>query len=150
MSDVPTTGVNPATLPVPSDGVVTGAFDIRDPNGLPISYVITNGPTLGEVVMLADGSWTYTPTQAARLSAALAAPGTETRDSFSVDASDADGEVGGGGEILTVAPATMPLTHQIPFSMTGTAFVAAMSSDAKRIFISDFGADDVVIVHTDD
>ena len=150
MSDVPTKGASPATLPVPPDGVVTGSFDIRDPNGLPISYVITQGPTLGEVVMSADGSWTYTPTQAARLSAALAAAGTETRDSFSVDASDADGEVGGGGEILTVAPATLTLTHQIPFSITGEAFAAALSLDAKRIFISDFGADDVVIVHTDD
>jgi VCBS repeat-containing protein len=150
MSNVPAEGLSPATLPVPPDGVVTGSFAIRDPNGLLVSYVITHGPTLGELVMLADGSWTYTPTQAARLSAALAAPGTETRDTFSVEASDADGQVGGGGEILTVAPATLTLTHQIPVPTTGEPFGAALSSDAKRIFIGDFGADDVVIVHTDD
>jgi VCBS repeat-containing protein len=150
MSNVPAEGVSPATLPVPPDGVWRGSFDIRDPNGLPVSYVITHGPTLGELVMLADGSWTYTPTQAARLSAALAAPGTETRDTFSVDASDADGQVGGGGEILTVAPATLTLTHQIPVPATVEVFGAALSSDGKRIFIGDFNADDVVIVHTDD
>jgi VCBS repeat-containing protein len=135
MSNVPAEGVSPATLPVPPDGVVTGSFDIRDPSGLPIDYVISHGPALGVVVMLADGSWTYTPTQAARLSAALAATGTETRDTFSVEASDADAQVGGGGEILTVAPATLTLTHQIPVPTTGEPFGAALSSDAKRIFL---------------
>ena len=76
-----------------------------------MTYVITHGPALGEVDMFPDGTWTYTPTQAARLSAALAAPGTETRDTFSVEALDADGQAGGGGEILTVAPATLALTR---------------------------------------
>jgi hypothetical protein len=151
MNNVPAGSVSPATpLPVPPDGVFSGAFDIRDPKGLPIEYVIPHGPALGEVVMLADGSWTYTPTQAARLSAALAAPGTETRDTFFVEAFDADGQVGAGGEILTVAPATLALTHQIPVPSTVEAFGAALSSDGKRIFIGDFNADDVVIVHTDD
>jgi hypothetical protein len=33
MNDVPTEGVSPATPPpVPPDGVVSGSFDIRDPN----------------------------------------------------------------------------------------------------------------------
>jgi VCBS repeat-containing protein len=150
MSNVPAEGVSPATLPVPPDGVWRGSFDIRDPNGLPVSYVITHGPTLGELVMLADGSWTYTPTQAARLAAAVAAPGTETRDTFSVDASDADGPIGGGGEILTVAPATLTLTHQIPAPSAGEAFASALSSDGKRIFIGNYTGNDVVIVHTDD
>jgi Bacterial Ig domain len=150
MNDLPGEGVSPATLPVPPDGVVRGSFDIRGPNGLPVSYVITRGPTLGEVVMLADGSWTYTPTQAARLAAAVAAPGTETRDTFSVDASDADGQVGAGGEILTVAPATLTLTHQIPVPAAEEASAVALSSDGKRIFIGNYTGNDVVIVHTDD
>jgi VCBS repeat-containing protein len=114
MNDVPTEGVSPATPPpVPPDGVVSGSFDIRDPNGLPMTYVITHPPALGEVDLYPDGTWTYTPTQAARLSAALAAPGTETRDTFSIEALDADGQAGGGGDILTVAPATLALTHNL-------------------------------------
>jgi large repetitive protein len=96
MNDVPTGGVSPATpLPVPLDGVIRGSIDIRDPNGLPMTYAITRPPTLGEVSLFPDGSWIYEPTQAARLSAALAAPGTETRDTFSVEALDADGQAGG-------------------------------------------------------
>jgi YVTN family beta-propeller protein/VCBS repeat-containing protein len=150
MSDVPATAVNPATLPVPPDGVIKGSFNFQDPNGLPINYVITHEPTLGQAVIAADGSWTYTPTQAARLAAALAAPGTETRDSFSVDASDADGEVGGSGEMLTVAPATVTLTKQIPVAGAEQAFAVALSSDGKRIFIGNYTGDDVVIAHTDD
>jgi large repetitive protein len=150
MSDVPTAAVNPATLPVPPDGVVKGSFNFRDPNGLPINYTVTSPPTLGQVVISADGSWTYTPTQAARLAAAAAAPGTETRDSFSVDASDADGEVGGSGEMLTVAPAKVTLTHQIPVAAAQQAFAVALSSDGKKIFIGNYTGDDVVIVNTDD
>jgi VCBS repeat-containing protein len=151
MSTVPADGVNPATpLPVPPDGVISGSFDIRDPNGLPITYAVTHPPSLGGVELFPDGTWTYTPTQAARLSAALAAPGTSTRDTFSIEALDADGEVGGGGEILTVAPATLTLTRQIPVPSTVMIFGTTLSSDGRRIFIGDFDDDDVVIVHTDD
>jgi hypothetical protein len=151
MNNVPTEGVSPAVPPpVPLDGVIRGSIDIRDPNGLPMTYAITQSPTLGDVGLFGDGSWIYEPTQAARLSAALAAPGTETRDTFSWQASDADGPAGFGGEIVTVAPATLALTHQIAVPATVEVFGAALSFDGKRIFIGDFASDDVVIVHTDD
>jgi large repetitive protein len=150
MSDVAATAVNPADLPVPPDGVITGAFNMRDPNGLPMTYVITNPPTLGQVNLSPDGTWTYTPTQAARLTAGLATPGTETRDTFSVEALDADGQAGGGGEILTVAPATLTLTRQIPVPAAAAAFASTLSSDGQRIYIGNFTANSVVIVHTDD
>ena len=143
-------GVSPATLPVPPDGVIKGSFDIRDPKGLPITYAVTNPPTLGEVDLLSDGSWTYTPSQAARLGAALAAPGTETHDSFSVEALDQDGQAGGSAQTLTVAPATLTLSQQIPVPAAEQAFAVALSADGKRIFIGNYRGDDVVIVHTDD
>lgn len=43
------------------DGPITGTLGVIDPEGDPIYYVITRGPSEGSVVLNADGTYTYTP-----------------------------------------------------------------------------------------
>lgn len=66
-----------------STGVVTGMLNGADPEDDPLSYTVTTGPVNGSVSVAADGSYTYTPSEA------VAYDGTY--DSFTVTASDADG-----------------------------------------------------------
>ena len=64
-----------------SSGVVTGRLNGTDPEDDPLSYSVTTAPVNGTVSVGADGSYTYTPSEA------LAYDGTV--DSFTVTASDA-------------------------------------------------------------
>ncbi len=50
-----------ASLTVPStQGVLQFA---KDPNGMPLTATLVSGPAKGTLVLNADGSFTYTPTQ---------------------------------------------------------------------------------------
>lgn len=64
-----------------ANGVITGALNVTDPEEEPLSYSVTTAPVNGTVAVGADGSYTYTPSEA------LAYDGT--LDSFTVTASDA-------------------------------------------------------------
>lgn len=82
------------------NGVVLGRLVISDSECDQISYSVTSAPSGGMVEMHADGSFTYTPTNAARQAAA--APGGVTTDSFTISVDD-----GYGGS--TSVPVSVPI-----------------------------------------
>lgn len=57
-----------------------------DFDGDPLTYVVNNSPTKGTLVLKPDGTYTYTPTAAARHAAVV--PGATVTDSFTVTVSD--------------------------------------------------------------
>jgi len=82
-----------ATLaaPDPGTGVVTGSLNFTDPNGDAITYAVVEGPAGGTLVLDADGTFAYTPTQLTRLTAGSTL--TPDFDGFTVAASDGQATV---------------------------------------------------------
>ncbi len=72
--------MNPSQTGQGVNGVVTGRLNAIDPDSAVLTYVVTQMPIRGTVVVGADGGYTYTPDQG------LAATGTT--DSFRVSVSD--------------------------------------------------------------
>ncbi|MEH3139424.1 MAG: Ig-like domain-containing protein [Mycobacterium kyogaense] len=99
-----------------SDGVVTGTVSATDPNGDPLTYALGGTtPVRGTVVVTSDGSFTYTPTAAARHAAAATNAGAALRsDSFSVTVAD------GKGGLLTV-PVTVTISPTNAAPVGGSA-----------------------------
>jgi hypothetical protein len=60
------------TEPDPETGTVTGFLSANNPSGLPLTYTVAIDPLLGEVTVGANGAFSYTPSEAARLAAILA------------------------------------------------------------------------------
>ena len=80
----------PATVSTPSaaTGVVTGDINASDPDNDPLKFAATT-PTKGAVVLNPDGTFTYTPTAAARHAAAAdGADSAATHDTFTVTVDD--------------------------------------------------------------
>ncbi len=70
----------------PNNGAITGAVNIKDWDGDPLTYTTISGPTRGSVGFNpVAGTYTYTPTQAAR-NAAAQNPGLT--DTFTIRATD--------------------------------------------------------------
>ncbi|MGW0160323.1 VCBS domain-containing protein [Mycobacterium sp. NPDC003323] len=69
----PPTGAGTTTSePDPDTGAVSGVLNANNPSGLPLTYKVAINPLLGEVTVDANGAFTYTPSEAARLAAILA------------------------------------------------------------------------------
>ena len=81
-------------------GIVAGSVSGTDPDGDPLTYSVATPAARGSVIVNADGSFTYTPTNAARQAAA--APGGVTTDSFTISVDD-----GFGGS--TSVPVSVPI-----------------------------------------
>lgn len=72
--------------PDPVTGAVSGALNVTDPNGDPLTYTVKTAPPGGTVTVAANGTFRYTPSQATRLLAgATLAPDT---DRFVVSVTD--------------------------------------------------------------
>ena len=84
----------------PTTGAVTGLVNIKDPDGDPLSYSAVVAPTKGSLTFdPATGTYTYTPTQAAR-DAAAQNPGLT--DTFTIRATDNPGNASTTTTNLTV------------------------------------------------
>jgi YVTN family beta-propeller protein/VCBS repeat-containing protein len=95
--------------PDPVTGAVSGSLNTT---GAALSYTLTEGPQLGSVKLNADGTYVYTPSNAARLAAGQTM-GVDL-DSFTVAASD--------GQVSETIPVSVPVT---PANL-------AVSSEAAR------------------
>ncbi|AQA03202.1 hypothetical protein BVC93_13110 [Mycobacterium sp. MS1601] len=69
-----------------AEGVVTGEVGVKGTPGLPVTFTGTVDPAQGTVVLKPDGSFTFTPSQTARLAAG--APGGAVTATFTVTASN--------------------------------------------------------------
>ncbi|WP_395310575.1 Ig-like domain-containing protein [Mycobacterium sp. AMU20-3851] len=121
----------------PATGATTGTVGVVDFDGDPLTYQLTGKPTKGKLVLKADGTYTYTPTAAARHAAAkTGAPATVSTDSFTVVVSD--GRYGTFTQTITIAidPAnkvpTVGTTIGNPNSTTGIVKGTVKVGDGDR------------------
>ncbi len=92
---VPVAGTPTADPPEPIKGTVTGTWSFTVPAGLPMTYTFTQAAS-GVVHVYTDGTFSYTPTEAARVSAT-----PTTTDTFTITAST--------GAAATVQSITVPV-----------------------------------------
>ncbi len=105
----PVTTADPSVDATNSAGVVTGSLNVKDWDGDTVTYTATTQPVsstitgtkIGDVTITGNGSYTFTPTPAARDQAAH----TSTTDTatFSVTATD------GRGGVITVPVTNVPI-----------------------------------------
>jgi len=99
--------------PDPSTGVVTGVVDAVDADGDKLGYTGSSATAKGQVVVEANGAFTFTPSSTARKAAT-----TATTDSFPVTVRD-----GYGGQLtvpVTVRILPLPTVQQsAPNTLTG-------------------------------
>lgn len=112
----PTAGIPTTGTPSTSTGATTGTVGVTDPDGDPLSYVVSGAPGKGKVVVNANGTFTYTPTAAARHAAStLNALSSVTTDSFTVTVYD-----GRRGVVTTTITVAISPINKAP---TGTKTV---------------------------
>ena len=117
-----------------ADGKITGTVSATDPNGDPLSYSGSTTTAKGTVVVNTNGSFTYTPTAAARHDAALiGASATVKQDSFTVVVSDGKGGTLNVAVTVDIAPANAApagtFTAGQANSLTGEVSGAVTSTD---------------------
>lgn len=128
-----------AGTPNPSTGLVSGSVTSTDTDGDTRTY---SGPAVsvkgGTVVVNADGTFTYTPTAAARDAAAAPnAPASAKVDSFTVTVND--GHLGGVTTVavqVDIAPATAATAESTPGVPLGGVIIAA--NGTRYLVVSDF------------
>ncbi len=130
--------------PSSSTGAVTGLVNLKDPDGDAVTLSTVAGPSNGSVSYNAStGTYTYTPTFAARQQVGLGGP---TTDSFTVRASDPSGA-------FKDASVTVPITgvQAIPVSTTATG-VGLNPSDVvvsgNYAYTANAGSWDISVVDT--
>lgn len=132
-NSAPTNGVANPGQPDAS-GKVSGTVTSTDANGDPLTYSGSTSTAKGSVVVNSDGTFLYTPTDAARHAAsALGASATVKQDTFTVTVSD-----GRGGTLqvpVTVSISASNVAPQGSFSAgapasDGTVTGTVTSSDA--------------------
>jgi YVTN family beta-propeller protein len=142
--DTPVAGP-PGPQTVDSDtGVVTGTLGFTDPAGAPLTYTVTTNPVSGSVSAATDGTYTYTPTDAARLAAA-ADPNAET-DSFTVSASN-----GLASAVTTIHTPITPLAQagsSNTIHIAGGPFGVAVSPDGAHVYVTDHDNGTVSVIDT--
>lgn len=125
------------TVTNPATGAMTGKVGVVDFDGDPLTYQLTVKPAKGQLVLNANGTYTYTPTATARHAASKpGAPDSVTKDSFTVVVSD--GRYGTVTQTITIAvdPAnrvpTVTTTIGAPSTTTGAVKVTITTADADN------------------
>lgn len=127
-----TTRIGPRDV---NTGAVTGFVVGTDTDGDPLNYAGPTGTTKGALSLNADGSFTYTPTAAARAKAAVfTGPATDKVDTFSVTVAD-----GHGGTVAV--PVTITISPSNTVAANGlTTFCGCTLMPADTIFHADVSA----------
>lgn len=121
----------------PATGALAGTVGVVDFDGDPLTYQVIAKPTKGTLVLNPNGTYTYTPTAAARHAASRpGAPAATTTDSFTVDVSDGRNGVVRQTITLTIDPAnkipTVTTTIGGPHATTGAVKVTIKTSDGDK------------------
>ncbi len=109
----PTAGTPTVGTPTESTGAVTGALNFTDADGDTLSYSVTQ-PSTGTVSITSAGTYTFTPTSAARVAAAAGGP---TSITFIVTATD--------GQASTPVSVTVPIAA--PIAATAVTTIGGVS-----------------------
>ncbi|MCG5430912.1 Ig-like domain-containing protein [Mycobacterium sp. MYCO198283] len=127
--------------PNATTGVVSGSLNVKDPDGSPLTYTVSTAPQAGTVAVNSAGTFTYTPTTAARLRAA-ATPSADP-DSFTVSVSD-----GTASTAVTVSVPVLPaqLTNQSSTTVGTNPFGVAVAG--SRAYVANQGNDSVSVINT--
>ena len=143
-NDAPVDGRFSVTQVNTTTGVVKGTVAATDPESDTLTYKGTTTTAKGKVTVAGNGSFTYTPTAAARHAAAAEnADPTALTDSFTVTASDGHGGTLDVGVDVTItpgnkAPSNGKATVGKPDSTTGvvTGTVTAVDGDNDTLTYS--------------
>ena len=126
----------------PVTGAVTATVAASDPEGKKLTYSLTSGPAVGSLVFnKTTGVFTYTPTAAQRIQAAL--PGGVTPASFTVTVSD--------GKTKVVAPVSVAIE---PTQLTDIGALPAgegalgLAVTNTRAYITNRDAGTVTVIDT--
>ena len=134
-NDPPVKGGPMVGAPNATTGVVTGDLNVDDPNHDVLTYTTTTAPGKGTVVINPDGTFTYTPTAAARHVAAVVGAPAAT-DTFVVTVSDGRRGIVTTEVIVDVLPAnvdpTMKLSVPSPSSTTGIVKGSVTGTDKDK------------------
>ncbi|MCB0932848.1 MAG: VCBS domain-containing protein [Mycobacterium sp.] len=96
-------------------GVVTGAVNATDADHDPLTYSTPDTTAKGSVILSAAGSFTYTPTTAARDDAAAPnATPAERQDTFTVTVDDAHGGTAAVAVTVAIRPSSTPPPTEPP------------------------------------
>ncbi|WP_433802945.1 Ig-like domain-containing protein [Actinomycetospora sp. CA-084318] len=141
--------VVPSVPPVPTTermtGVVTGSLGVRDDDGDPLEFTVVGQPGVGTVTVdRATGTYTFTPTAAARRVAA-GTPGTDTV-TFEVLVSDGRGEAVSVPVTVVVDPGPAEVVAAIPVG-TGPQSLYA-SPDGRRLYAVGAGGSSLATART--
>jgi YVTN family beta-propeller protein/VCBS repeat-containing protein len=127
-----------------SEGVVTGTVGFDQSAGLPLTYTTTADATQGVVSVNPDGTFTYTPTQAARLAAG--APGAAANATFTVTATN-----GLAATVTTVTVAVSPFekgTVIASIPVGDSPYGVALSPDGKHAYVTNRNDGTVSVIDT--
>ncbi len=137
------TATGSAGKPNDDTGVVTGKIVGRDGDKDVLSYSMTVAPSKGSVELKSDGTFSYTPTQAARHAAG--APGAKAavkKDSFTVTVSDGHGGTKNVAVSVTIEPRKLTTSAAKLFSTMDpytsdklTAQLVSTSGGKKRMVV---------------
>ncbi|SEH70402.1 VCBS repeat-containing protein/40-residue YVTN family beta-propeller repeat-containing protein [Mycolicibacterium rutilum] len=135
----PTTAAPTTHAPNTTTGAVTGKIVAADVDKDPLTYAVTSGPTKGKLTLKTDGTFTYTPTAAARHAAAVADESLKT-DSFTVAVSDGRGGVAYSTVEIDISATnktpTVTKTVGNPNSSTGVVTGKISASDGDKDALS--------------
>jgi YVTN family beta-propeller protein len=141
--NTPPTGAPTTGAPDPVTGAVSGAVNGTDTENDVLSYAVTTPPAKGVLTAgnSATGTFTYQPSQAARL-AANTTPGPDT-DTFVVTISD--------GQASTPVTVTVPVTAAElsvnPTTTTTGAGPAGVVVAGNRVYVANINANTVTVIN---
>lgn len=126
--------------PDPTTGAVSGQMVATDPEGKTLSYALVTGPTLGTVTVSKTGNFTYTPTAAQRVSAAVT---SEPDAEFTVSVYD-----GTTAKVLSTVAVPIDPTPVHLLSPVSTGQVSAVAATNTRAYLSNSATGTVTVVNT--